>query len=52
MWMLVLLSVLASGLLAGTVHVVSGPDHLVAIAPLSASDGRAGWRAGLWWGAG
>ena len=43
-----------TGLLLGAWHVVSGPDHLAAIAPLatSSSPGRSPWRAGLAWGLG
>ena len=41
-----------TGLLAGALHVLSGPDHLTAIAPLAAEDRRGAWRAGLRWGLG
>jgi hypothetical protein len=41
-----------SGALAGLVHVLSGPDHLAAVAPLAASDRRRGWLAGWTWGIG
>jgi threonine/homoserine/homoserine lactone efflux protein len=41
-----------AGLVAGTVHVLSGPDHLTAVAPLAVSSRRPGWRAGALWGAG
>jgi len=43
---------LVAGLLAGAVHVTSGPDHLAAVAPLVARDGRRGWIGGLRWGLG
>jgi hypothetical protein len=43
---------LLSGALAGFVHVLSGPDHLAAVAPLAIADGRRGWRAGCTWGIG
>src|SRR5262245_9420399 len=39
-----------AGTLAGVVHVLSGPDHLAAVA-LLANDGRS-WRAGAVWGLG
>lgn len=39
-----------AGILAGVVHVLSGPDHLAAVA-LLANDGRS-WRAGALWGLG
>jgi hypothetical protein len=43
-----------TGLLLGAWHVVSGPDHLAAIAPLtsSSSRSRAPWQTGLSWGLG
>lgn len=42
----------ATGLVAGLVHVVSGPDHLAAIAPLAVHRRRSAWLTGLWWGVG
>ncbi len=41
-----------AGLAAGLVHVLSGPDHLAAVAPLAADPDRSQWRAGLHWGLG
>jgi hypothetical protein len=41
-----------AGLATGLVHVLSGPDHLAAVAPLSAGRERQQWRAGLQWGLG
>lgn len=41
-----------SGLAAGVVHVVSGPDHLAALAPLVADEPRRGAGLGLRWGLG
>jgi threonine/homoserine/homoserine lactone efflux protein len=42
-----------AGALAGLVHVLSGPDHLAAVAPLASDERRrAPWMAGLLWGAG
>jgi hypothetical protein len=41
-----------TGLAAGLFHVLSGPDHLAAVAPLAAADGRRGWFAGWTWGLG
>lgn len=49
---MILLAVAAAGLLAGTIHVLAGADHLAAVAPLAASDRRRGWRVGLHWGMG
>jgi hypothetical protein len=43
---------LFSGALAGLVHVLSGPDHLAAVAPLAIADRRRGWLAGCTWGIG
>ena len=41
-----------SGLAAGFLHVLSGPDHLAAIAPLAVHEPRRPWRAGIRWGMG
>ena len=42
-----------TGALAGLFHVLTGPDHLAAVAPLAAADGRRrGWVAGWTWGMG
>jgi hypothetical protein len=41
-----------TGALAGLFHVLSGPDHLAAVAPLAASDRQRGWLAGWTWGIG
>lgn len=43
---------LLAGIFAGFVHVVSGPDHLAAVAPLAADGSRRQWRTGLNWGLG
>jgi hypothetical protein len=40
-----------AGLFAGLIHVLSGPDHLAAVAPLTGGRDRA-WRAGFLWGLG
>ncbi len=44
--------ILISGALAGLIHVLSGPDHLTAVAPIALTDGRRGWFAGWMWGVG
>lgn len=49
--MTALLALLA-GVAAGVFHVLAGPDHLAAVAPLVADDDRVAWRAGLSWGLG
>ncbi len=41
-----------AGFFAGLLHVLSGPDHLAAIAPLSVKYPRRSWMAGLRWGVG
>lgn len=41
-----------TGLIAGFVHVLSGPDHLAAVAPLAVKAHRSAWRSGLRWGLG
>ena len=41
-----------TGALAGLFHVLSGPDHLAAVAPLAVENGRRGWLAGWTWGFG
>ena len=43
---------LFAGLFAGIVHVIAGPDHLAAVAPLAADRSGPRWRAGLSWGIG
>lgn len=43
---------LFAGLFAGALHVISGPDHLAAIAPLSAERGPGSARLGFRWGLG
>ena len=43
---------LLTGALAGLFHVLSGPDHLAAVAPLAVEDRGRGWLAGWTWGVG
>ncbi|VAX19486.1 Nickel transporter UreH [hydrothermal vent metagenome] len=43
---------IVAGFTAGFVHVLSGPDHLAAIAPLSFDKQNRGWLAGMQWGLG
>lgn len=40
------------GLAAGIIHVLTGPDHLGAIAPLAASKRQRAWTIGVRWGLG
>lgn len=44
--------VILGGIVAGIVHVFSGPDHLAAIAPLAIRKQKAAWLTGLRWGGG
>ena len=41
-----------AGFAAGLVHVLSGPDHLAAVAPFAAGQRNGHWRTGLRWGLG
>jgi len=41
-----------SGFIAGLIHVLSGPDHLAAVAPLAADSNRRHWLTGFDWGLG
>ena len=41
-----------AGLLAGLIHVLSGPDHLAAVAPFAATRAKSHWLPGALWGAG
>ena len=41
-----------SGLVAGLLHVLAGPDHLAAVAPLAVKSHRRAWFAGVRWGIG
>lgn len=41
-----------AGLATGLVHVLAGPDHLAAVAPLAADETRPQWKAGMLWGVG
>ncbi|ACD83852.1 nickel transporter [Candidatus Methylacidiphilum infernorum] len=43
---------LGSGITAGFIHALSGPDHLAAIAPLVLEKRTSFWRIGLYWGIG
>jgi ABC-type nickel/cobalt efflux system permease component RcnA len=47
-----LLATIIAGLSAGAVHVLAGPDHLAAVAPLAANGNGRPWRSGLAWGLG
>ena len=47
-----MLVIVSAGLVAGALHVLTGPDHLAAVAPLAAGSGNRPWRAGFSWGVG
>jgi len=46
-----MLAAALGGVTAGLIHVLSGPDHMAAVAPLAGARSRA-WRAGFLWGLG
>ena len=41
-----------TGLINGITHVLSGPDHLAAIAPLAVRARKKSWIPGMRWGIG
>ena len=43
---------LISGLIASSMHVISGPDHLAAVTPLAIESKKKAWTVGLFWGIG
>ncbi|UCE03896.1 MAG: sulfite exporter TauE/SafE family protein [Candidatus Latescibacterota bacterium] len=45
-------ALLLAGSIAGAIHVLSGPDHLVAVAPYAIRGRGSAWIAGLQWGLG
>jgi hypothetical protein len=47
-----MLTACGAGLLAGLLHVFTGPDHLAALAPLSLAARRRAWIVGMRWGLG
>lgn len=46
------LGAIFTGLVAGVLHVLSGPDHLAAVLPFAVSSPRRAARIGLFWGVG
>jgi len=46
------MTVALAGLVAGFIHVFSGPDHLAGIAPLAVDGRMKAWRTGVRWGLG
>jgi ABC-type nickel/cobalt efflux system permease component RcnA len=47
-----MLNYLITGLTASMAHVISGPDHLAAVTPLSIENRSRAWLVGLSWGIG
>lgn len=41
-----------AGMVAGALHVFSGPDHLAAVSPLAVIEKRQAWKSGLQWAIG
>ena len=41
-----------AGLIASMLHVITGPDHLAAVAPFAIESKRKAWKIGLFWGIG
>ncbi len=41
-----------AGLAAGSIHVLSGPDHLAAVSPLALETNKSKWTIGFRWGLG
>jgi len=41
-----------AGLIASTLHVITGPDHLAAVTPFVIESKRKAWKIGLFWGIG
>ena len=41
-----------AGLLASTIHVLAGPDHLAAVTPLAIESKKRSWSVGAFWGIG
>lgn len=50
--MISIISAAAAGFIAGVLHVMMGPDHLAAIAPLAVLQRRRLWIVGAKWGLG
>jgi hypothetical protein len=48
---LYMIAILAGGT-AGLIHVLSGPDHLAAVAPISLQSADKSWKLGFRWGVG
>lgn len=40
------------GIVASTLHIISGPDHLAAVTPYAIETKQSSWKVGLYWGLG
>lgn len=47
-----MIALVFAGALGGVMHVVTGPDHVAALAPFSVEAQRRAWTVGLRWGVG
>jgi len=47
-----MIEAIIAGFSAGAIHVLAGPDHLAAVAPLAAGRNERPWTAGMLWGLG
>lgn len=47
-----MIAALFAGLAVGLIHVIAGPDHLSAIAPIASNERQRVWAVGLRWGLG
>ncbi len=47
-----MIMIIITGFLAGLVHVVSGPDHIAAVAPFAVHKREKTWHVGFFWGVG
>ncbi|WP_455170350.1 hypothetical protein [Aegicerativicinus sediminis] len=43
---------LIAGLIAASIHVIAGPDHLAAVAPFAIESQKGAWKTGFLWGVG
>jgi len=41
-----------TGIIASSLHVITGPDHLAAVTPLAIESKKRSWSVGLYWGLG
>lgn len=46
------ITAISTGMISSFTHVVTGPDHLAAVTPMSVQNNRIAWRIGIAWGIG